>query len=153
MDIPEPANQKEEKFVTKTFLQAAENVEMTDQDVEIAENHGTEFNHDALMEYSNIQLDFIKVFGERVFVMVIGKPIIKHFFTSKVVWRSKYCSNSKYSTSNSKNFILVMPAYDVSLWDFLKFASTQKQENQGEAEKHMKTGKRLFGVFRAIICT
>ena len=25
-----------------------------------------------------------------------------------------------------------MPAYDVSLWDFLKFASTQKQENQGE---------------------
>ena len=98
MDIPEPANQKEEKFVTKTFLQAAENVEMTDQDVEIAENHGTEFKHDALMEYSNIQLDFIKVFGERVFVMVIGKPIIKHFFTSKVVWRSKYCSNSKYCT-------------------------------------------------------
>ena len=76
MDIPEPANQKEEKFVTKTILQAAENVEMTDQDVEITENHGTEFNHGALMEYSNIQLDFIKVFGERVFVMVIGKPII-----------------------------------------------------------------------------
>ena len=67
----EPPNQKEQKFV-ETFLKAAENVEMTDQDVEIAENHGTEFKHDSLMEYSNIQLDFIKVFGERVFVMVIG---------------------------------------------------------------------------------
>ena len=72
MDISEPANQRETKFV-ETFLKAAENVEMTDQDVEIAENHGTEFKHDSLMEYSNIQLDFIKVFGERVFVMVIGK--------------------------------------------------------------------------------
>ena len=72
MEIGEPANQRETKFV-ETFLKAAENVEMTDQDVEIAENHGTEFKHDSLMEYSNIQLDFIKVFGERVFVMVIGK--------------------------------------------------------------------------------
>ena len=72
MDVgAEPPNQKETKFV-ETFLKAAENVEMTDQDVEIAENHGTEFKHDSLMEYSNIQLDFIKVFGERVFVMVIG---------------------------------------------------------------------------------
>ena len=72
MDIVEPANQKETKFV-ETYLKAAENVEMTDQDVEIAENHGTEFKHESLMEYSNIQLDFIKVFGERVFVMVIGE--------------------------------------------------------------------------------
>ena len=70
--IGEPANQKETKFV-ETYLKAAENVEMTDQDVEIAENHGTEFKHDSLMEYSNIQLDFIKVFEERVFVMVIGE--------------------------------------------------------------------------------
>ena len=77
MDIVEPANQKEQKFV-ETFLKAAENVEMTDQDVEIAENHGTEFKHDSLMEYSNIQLDFIKVFGERVFVMVIGKLNLLH---------------------------------------------------------------------------
>ena len=75
MDIVEPANQKETKFV-ETYLKAAENVEMTDQDVEIAENHGTEFKHESLMEYSNIQLDFIKVFGERVFVMVIGTFII-----------------------------------------------------------------------------
>ena len=72
MELGEPANQKETKFV-ETYLKAAENVEMTDQDVEIAENHGTEFKHESLMEYSNIQLDFIKVFGERVFVMVIGK--------------------------------------------------------------------------------
>ena len=71
MEIGAPANQGETKFV-ETFLKAAENVEMTDQDVEVAENHGTEFRHDSLMEYSNIQLDFIKVFGERVFVMVIG---------------------------------------------------------------------------------
>ena len=72
MDFTEPANQKETKFV-ETFLKAAENVEMTDQDVEITENYGTQFKHDALMEYSNIQLDFIKVFEERVFVMVIGE--------------------------------------------------------------------------------
>ena len=77
MEIGEPANQREQKFV-ETFLKAAENVEMTDQDVEIAENHGTEFKHDSLMEYSNIQLDFIKVFGERVFVMVIGKLNLLH---------------------------------------------------------------------------
>ena len=64
--------EKETKFVEK-FLKAAENVEMTDQDAEIAENHGTEFKHDSLMEYSNIELDFIRVLGERVLVMVIGK--------------------------------------------------------------------------------
>ena len=75
MEIGEPAHQKETKFV-ETYLKAAENVEMTDQDVEIAENHGTEFKHESLMEYSNIQLDFIKVFGERVFVMVIGKFVL-----------------------------------------------------------------------------
>ena len=72
VQIGEPANQKETKFV-ETYLKAAENVEMTDQDVEIAENHGTEFKHESLMEYSNIQLDYIKVFAERVFVMVIGE--------------------------------------------------------------------------------
>ena len=69
--VAEPPSAKEDKFV-ETYLKAAENVEMTDADVEIAENNGIEFKHDSLMEYSNIQLDFIKVFGERVFVMVIG---------------------------------------------------------------------------------
>ena len=72
METYEPPSQKEENFadeVIKTF----ENVEMTDNDVELAENNGADFKHDSLMEYSNIQLDFIKVFGEKVFVMVIGK--------------------------------------------------------------------------------
>ena len=71
-----------------TFLKAAETVGMTDQDVELAENHATEFKHDSLIEYSNIQLDFIKVFGKKVFVMVIGKlnenlihNIIFHMYT------------------------------------------------------------------------
>ena len=70
--IGEPANKKETKFI-ESFLKAAENVEMTDKDVEIAENLGQEFKHDSLIEYSNIQLDFIKVFGERHFVLVIGE--------------------------------------------------------------------------------
>ena len=81
--IGEPANEKETKFI-ETYLKAAENVEMTDQDVEIAENNGTEFKHDSLIEYSNIQLDFIKVFGERVFVMVIGKHIFQLYFSNSV---------------------------------------------------------------------
>ena len=67
---------------------------MTDQDVEIAENHGTEFRHDSLMEYSNIQLDFIKVFGERVFVMVIGKLNLL------------YCSSILLTKSNNTNYFL-----------------------------------------------
>ena len=70
--IDESANEKEKKL-SETYLKAVENVEMTDQDVEIAENHGQEFKHDSLIEYSNIQLDFIRVFGERVFVLVIGE--------------------------------------------------------------------------------
>ena len=83
--IGEPPSQKEENFASsETYLKAAENVEMTDQDVEIAENHGTEFKHESLMEYSNIQLDFIKVFGERVFVMVIGKHIFQLYFSNSV---------------------------------------------------------------------
>ena len=71
-----PADQKEatntDKMAT-TMMQKAENMEMTDNDAEIAENNGAAFKHDSLMEYSNIQLDFIKVFGKKVFVMVIGK--------------------------------------------------------------------------------
>ena len=64
---------KGETKLVSTFLKAAESVEMTDQDVEFGENHGTEFKHDSLMDYSNVQLDFIKVFGQKVFVMVISK--------------------------------------------------------------------------------
>ena len=70
-----PAGQKEDKMAT-SFVQEAENVEMNDNDVEIAERNGTPFKHDNLMNYrlsnSRRQLDFIKVFGKKVFVMVIG---------------------------------------------------------------------------------
>ena len=51
----------------------AENVEMTDEDAKIAENYEPMFSHNSLMEESNRQLDFINVFGNRVFVLVIGK--------------------------------------------------------------------------------
>ena len=71
MESSKPQGQKEENFAAN-FMKKAENVEMTDNDVEIAENNGADFKHDSLMEYSNIQLDFIKVFGKKVFVMVIG---------------------------------------------------------------------------------
>ena len=72
METCQPAGQKEDTFA-EGFMKKAENVEMTDNDVELAENNGADFKHDSLMEYSNIQLDFIKVFGKKVFVMVIGK--------------------------------------------------------------------------------
>ena len=67
-----PAGQHEDKMAT-SMMQINENMEMNDNDAEIAENNGTAFKHDNLMEYSNMQLDFIKVFGKKVFVMVIGK--------------------------------------------------------------------------------
>ena len=72
METSEPPGQKEENFAADV-MKKFENVEMTDNDVELAENNGADFKHDSLMEYSNIQLDFIKVFGKKVFVMVIGK--------------------------------------------------------------------------------
>ena len=65
MDIDESANEREEKFV-ETFLKAAENVEMTDEDEE------TEIKHESLMEFSNYQLDFVKFFGQKIFIMLIG---------------------------------------------------------------------------------
>ena len=72
LDSYAPAGQKEDKMAT-SMMQNNENMEMNDNDAEIAENNGTAFKHDNLMEYSNMQLDFIKVFGKKVFVMVIGK--------------------------------------------------------------------------------
>ena len=57
----------------ESYLREAENVEMNDNDVEIAERNGTVFKHDNLMKYSNWQLDFVQVYGEKVFVMIIGK--------------------------------------------------------------------------------
>ena len=49
------------------------NADIRHQDVEIFESHETKFRHGSLMEYSNMYLDFIKIFGERILVMVIGK--------------------------------------------------------------------------------
>ena len=57
----------------ENYLEATKNMEITDQDVEISENLAKEFKHNSLMEYSNIQLDFIKVYGQRILVMVIGR--------------------------------------------------------------------------------
>ena len=64
--------QNELKFAVK-YLEATANMKMTDQDVEISENLAKEFKHNSLMEYSNIQLDFIKVYDQRILVMVIGR--------------------------------------------------------------------------------
>ena len=82
MEAFEPASNKEEGFAAE-YMKKAENVEMTDNDVEIAENNGADFKHNSLMEYSNIQLDFIKVFGKKVFVMVIGKIFHHHISAIK----------------------------------------------------------------------
>ena len=74
VDFIQPAGPQEIKLTEKVaLLQAQESHEMTDQDVELAENHGAQFRHESLMEYSNMQLDFIKVFNTKVFVMVIGE--------------------------------------------------------------------------------
>ena len=65
---------KETSFAEK-YLKEAENHEMTDEDTELAENHAKMFEHNSLITYSNIQLDFIKIFEEKIFVMIIGKPV------------------------------------------------------------------------------
>ena len=108
MESHAPEGQPEVKMAT-SIMQTNENMEMNDNDAEIAENNGTAFKHDSLMEYSNMQLDFIKVFGKKVFVMVIGK------FQNEVITSDK--------ATNGVNINLVMPAYDISLWDFLKYTS------------------------------
>ena len=46
--IGEPANQKETKFV-ETYLKAAENIKLTDHDIEMAECHGTGIKHNSLI--------------------------------------------------------------------------------------------------------
>ena len=72
MDTSGPPSQKEDNFASD-YLKKAENVEMTDNDVELTENNETDFKHDSLMEFTKYELDFIRVFGKKVFVMVIGK--------------------------------------------------------------------------------
>lgn len=54
------------------LLSASENVEMTDEDAEISENHAKEFRHGCLMEYLNMQLGLIKVYDQKILVQVIG---------------------------------------------------------------------------------
>ena len=71
MDINESISTKKVNLA-ETYLNALEGIQIADQDVEISENHGVEFRHDSLMEFSNIQLDFIQMFGERILVLVIG---------------------------------------------------------------------------------
>ena len=70
-----------------------ESIELNDDDAELAEFNSTNLKHPSLMDYSNVQLDFIRVFGEKKFVMVI-----------------------------------VMPYYDASAWDYLKYAATQPSD-------------------------
>ena len=57
---------KDDDFVAK-ILKAAQDLE-TEANVD-----GTEFEHDNVIEYSNIQFDFIKNFNDRTFVIIIGK--------------------------------------------------------------------------------
>ena len=56
-----------EKLVSKK--ETNKNVEPTNE--EIIENQGLQ--HNSLMEYSKYHLDFIKVFGKKIFVLTIGK--------------------------------------------------------------------------------
>ena len=152
MDIGEPANQKETKFV-ETYLKAAENVEMTDQDVEIAENHGTEFKHESLMEYSNIQLDFIKVFDERVFVMVIGKFILKYYnspiqYRTYVTWAYKLISlHIEDSSQNILKHINPIIEFKLCLYTMFRFGifsnlllhrQSNKIKNFSRCQKELK---------------
>ena len=64
---------QERKFV-ETYMKTAENLQMTDEvvDQETEFKNETEFKHESLMEFSNIQLDFIKVFGQKFFIMMLG---------------------------------------------------------------------------------
>ena len=70
MGINESVN---ETKMIETSFNATETQKMTVQNIEIAENYGTKFDHPSLIQYSNVQLDFIKNFGKRVFVALVGK--------------------------------------------------------------------------------
>ena len=82
-----------EADIRDSRIKKLESIELNDDDAELAEFNSTNLKHPSLMDYSNVQLDFIKVFGEKKFVMVI-----------------------------------VMPYYDASAWDYLKYAATQPSE-------------------------
>ena len=84
---------RSEADIRDSRIKKLESIELNDDDAELAEFNSTNLKHPSLMDYSNVQLDFIKVFGEKKFVMVI-----------------------------------VMPYYDASAWDYLKYAATQPSE-------------------------
>ena len=84
---------RSESDIRDSRVKKLESIELNDDDAELAEFNSTNLKHPSLMDYSNVQLDFIKVFGEKKFVMVI-----------------------------------VMPYYDASAWDYLKYAATQPSE-------------------------
>ena len=84
---------------------AAHNMEFVN-DFQSAYSNPLRYEHDSLIKYSNIRLDFITVFEEKCFVIVIGK-----FRILCILYRL---------------FIKEMPVYDMSLRDFLKITSMQK---------------------------
>ena len=85
----------------------AENFESVCQDIQMAANNAKQLNHNSLMQYLDVQLDFIKVFGEKVFAMVIGnnnyynsvKSIVEQFlldFIFNCILSSERKSNIPY---------------------------------------------------------
>ena len=110
----EAYERSDEKSFATNYMKKSENLVITDDDIEIADSRlQIDFKHDSLMEYSNLQLDFINVFGKKVFVRVIGEFQI---FILQM------------------QLILVMPVYDISLWDFLEYASHIENQKSGNEE-------------------
>ena len=80
MDCNKSVNETQ---IIETNFNANETQTMTVQNIEIPENYGAKFNHQSLIQYSNVQLDFIKNFGKRVFVALVGKSKndLENFFS------------------------------------------------------------------------
>ena len=49
----------------------SENLELRDENIDIITNQGLQ--HENLMQYSQFKIDFIQTFGEKLFVLIIGK--------------------------------------------------------------------------------
>ena len=98
----------ERRGALDSTVKKLESIELNDNDAELAEFNSTNLKHPSLMDYSNVQLDFIRIFGEKKFVMVI-----------------------------------VMPYYDASAWDYLKYAATQPIDFF-PIQSRMKMTKRIL---------
>ena len=119
----EAYERSDEKSFATNYMKKSENLVITDDDIEIADSRlQIDFKHDSLMEYSNLQLDFINVFGKKVFVRVIGEFQI---FIQQM------------------QLILVMPVYDISLWDFLEYASHIKSEEFFPLKERLEMSLRI----------